>query len=364
MFKDYYKILGITQGATSQQIKSAYRLLSKKWHPDKNPDINVTNIMQDINEAYAILKDDEKRRIYDIEYLRYINKITSFSSVINNNCKQEETCDYEIKDETLKEYIYEARIYAKNVVDELIKSLHNDTKKALKGAGNEMVGYICGFLLVSFVSMLVHLLISYNNSTDKVNCKELVDTLSIYNAPDTWIYHKFNSSFSLNVPNILEMRNEDDVYTCQLDSHNIYINNDIIVFQQKELSLGANDSLYLRVIIHHFKGDEGEFLNKNEIFEIDLHTKYLLFEIVKEEAYPFSLVDEPKYKWLDLNGIKILEIRYRRFGNNNHTTQGVIYLLNNNDQMIKMIVAYREQEKESWIYDMEQIIKTFKWEDN
>ena len=61
MFKDYYKILGIHRQASAQEIKSAYRAMSIKWHPDKNPNVNVTSIMQDINEAYAILKDEEKR---------------------------------------------------------------------------------------------------------------------------------------------------------------------------------------------------------------------------------------------------------------------------------------------------------------
>lgn len=68
MFKDYYKILDIHRHATAQEIKSAYRAMSMKWHPDKNPGTDVTNIMQDINEAYAILKDTNKRERYNQEY--------------------------------------------------------------------------------------------------------------------------------------------------------------------------------------------------------------------------------------------------------------------------------------------------------
>lgn len=62
MFKDYYKILGISRQASAQEIKSAYRTMSKKWHPDINPGMDVTSIMQDINEAYAILKDENKKK--------------------------------------------------------------------------------------------------------------------------------------------------------------------------------------------------------------------------------------------------------------------------------------------------------------
>ena len=68
MFKDYYQILGIPLTSSRQDIKKSYRKLSLKWHPDKNPGIDVTEIMQDINEAYKILYDEESRARYDIEY--------------------------------------------------------------------------------------------------------------------------------------------------------------------------------------------------------------------------------------------------------------------------------------------------------
>ena len=60
MFKDYYEILDVPFGATDSEIKSAYKHQAIRWHPDRNPGIDVTNIMQDINEAYAILKDPIK----------------------------------------------------------------------------------------------------------------------------------------------------------------------------------------------------------------------------------------------------------------------------------------------------------------
>lgn len=46
--------------------------MSMKWHPDKNPDADVTSMMQDINEAYAILKNKEKRHRYDQEYALFV----------------------------------------------------------------------------------------------------------------------------------------------------------------------------------------------------------------------------------------------------------------------------------------------------
>lgn len=54
-FKDYYKILEICFPSNDDEIKTAYRRMSLKWHPDKNPGIDTSNLMIDINEAYYIL---------------------------------------------------------------------------------------------------------------------------------------------------------------------------------------------------------------------------------------------------------------------------------------------------------------------
>ena len=65
MKRDYYEILGLNKGATEEEIKSAYRKLAAKYHPDvsNDPDANIK--MAEINEAYATLKNPEKRANYD-----------------------------------------------------------------------------------------------------------------------------------------------------------------------------------------------------------------------------------------------------------------------------------------------------------
>lgn len=66
MGQDYYKILGIDKNANDKQIKSAYRQLSKKWHPDKNQNNETAHTkFIEIGEAYEVLIDSEKRQIYD-----------------------------------------------------------------------------------------------------------------------------------------------------------------------------------------------------------------------------------------------------------------------------------------------------------
>jgi len=64
-FKDYYDILGVKPDASEADIKSAYRKLARKYHPDKNKDAGAEDKFKSINEANEVLKDAEKRRSYD-----------------------------------------------------------------------------------------------------------------------------------------------------------------------------------------------------------------------------------------------------------------------------------------------------------
>src|SRR5207244_5742327 len=65
-YKDYYKVLNVSREASADEIKKAFRKLARKYHPDMNPsDKKAEAKFKEINEAYEVLSDPDKRRKYD-----------------------------------------------------------------------------------------------------------------------------------------------------------------------------------------------------------------------------------------------------------------------------------------------------------
>lgn len=63
--RDYYEILGLAKGATEAELKSAYRKLALQYHPDRNKEAGAEEKFKEINEAYQVLSDPQKRQAYD-----------------------------------------------------------------------------------------------------------------------------------------------------------------------------------------------------------------------------------------------------------------------------------------------------------
>lgn len=65
MKRDFYEVLGVDRNADDKKIKTAYRKLAKKYHPDMNPNDENAKKFEEVGEAYAVLSDPEKRKMYD-----------------------------------------------------------------------------------------------------------------------------------------------------------------------------------------------------------------------------------------------------------------------------------------------------------
>ena len=169
MFRDYYAILEVSYHALPEEIKSAYRQLSKKWHPDVNPYMDVTSKMQDINEAYCVLKDTEKRRRYDEEYKRfkqfqqiYTNKTdsthTSATSSTTTSSSKSYYYDYNVNDKSVWNDMESARAEATRLVREFLNNLKKDGKNAAMGAWESIYPYIIVSIVFTIIGLIIHAL--------------------------------------------------------------------------------------------------------------------------------------------------------------------------------------------------------------
>ena len=64
-YRDYYKVLGVARGASADEVKRAYRKLARKFHPDVSKEKNAEAHFKEVQEAYEVLKDPQKRAAYD-----------------------------------------------------------------------------------------------------------------------------------------------------------------------------------------------------------------------------------------------------------------------------------------------------------
>ena len=147
MFKNYYLILDVNKEVSSDEIKRAYKNQARRWHPDLNPGIDTTQNMQDVNEAYLILSDDDSRSRYNIQFERFIN--------IEFDYNRKKEFDYEIRDEILEKWINNARKQALDLVNKTIKEVAELSITATNTAGTKMfelvIAYGIAVLIVMFL---------------------------------------------------------------------------------------------------------------------------------------------------------------------------------------------------------------------
>jgi len=152
-FIDYYEVLEISKSATSEEIKRAFWKQAKKWHPDLNIGIDVTQKMQLLNEAYLILKDIEARARYDKEYDKFYNyqsnrdKSTSYNDLGNE--------DYQFSDKTLERWIRNAEKQAVELAKQTLKEILALSIDATKAAGKEMGSMLLNYLILALIIIMV-----------------------------------------------------------------------------------------------------------------------------------------------------------------------------------------------------------------
>lgn len=170
---NYYAILGISKDATADEIKKAYHSVSKKYHPDINLSPNATEMMQAINEAYATLSDENKRKAYD-------KNLANDNSNNQNNDKinYEEIYNQIIEDRTDLDFLYQMFIstYLKKInplnsqtVNNFLMLLTGIIKEEQSDYLESNINYFVFILNHLFSLIRKNLIIYYNSSYGLLN---------------------------------------------------------------------------------------------------------------------------------------------------------------------------------------------------
>jgi len=228
------------------------------------------------------------------------------------------------------------------------------------------IKFVFGTLLSgTFLSLCVSCQFNQQQAGQNVYFVPKAIEIGIIQTPSTWNEYTLYSAFSLSVPNTIERSSPNDNYRQQLNGLGIQQNDGVVIFQQKSLNKGSMsdaDEHYCRVIVNYEKATPGDLLHSWQTEELDADTRNWLYENVKANlAYSQQLLSAPSYDWIDIGGTKAIRVKYRRSGNNGNTTACAMYYLFNYDEMAFVMTAYRESESNMWQTDMENVIRTFRW---
>lgn len=165
MFTDYYLVLRVKADASEKEIKAAFIQQAVKWHPDKNPNEDTTKRMQEINEAYLILKDPEARIRYNKEYQRFKEfkddqPNESFKHNQNDNNSSYTYYEYKPHDDLLNKWMFNAKKQAINLASKSIDDLKGMVFVGAKAAVKEVKIYFIVYLFISTLFIIVFYLMN------------------------------------------------------------------------------------------------------------------------------------------------------------------------------------------------------------
>lgn len=326
--KNYYDILGLSSYEDSQDvILDKYKEVTSQLRSHVL-DKDMRDQLVAVNEAFLVLSDDGLKKKYDY--------------ALSSNYDNLELLDL----------LAEKRQKAEQFIND---KLSNTPKKRKK---NKWPAIICGFFLLSALGTISRTC-SQAYMQEKSSHAVIIQSFS---TPSDWSEYKIDNAFSLAIPNTMELRNDYDDYT-QWVSNNIgLLSTADAVFQQRNLSSMTKDSYntYARVLIQHFSFSPGEVEHHYESPGLVSEDYRNLKEMVDEEIKPYTYVDRPIWRWIDINGTKAIEGTYRRNGEDG-PVKCKFYLLSNHSEMAKVLITFREKDSDLWESDLNNVIRTFKW---
>jgi curved DNA-binding protein CbpA len=175
MFVDYYGLLEIPSSSSAEEIKQAFKRQAMKWHPDRNPGVDTTNQMQVLNEAKLILLDGEAREKYNLQYFRFKEyqrekehrrdeqqkKSPDLNATNNDRFSRDENeakysyTDFNIDDEVLNRWMFNARRQAVELAKQTIEELRGMTNAGIKAGAKAMGNALVYRLIIGVIALII-----------------------------------------------------------------------------------------------------------------------------------------------------------------------------------------------------------------
>lgn len=326
--KNYYDILSLSSFEDRQDaILTAYKNGTKHLQQQITEGKDVKLNLVSLNEAYLVLSDNNLKKEYD-----YCLSTNQESPSLNTAID-----------------LLQAK--AANFIDNKVSQMPQRRKK------NKWPAILCGIFLFSAFGTIVR-----TCSQAIIESSATSESLGSYIPSNDWNIFEIANSFSIAIPNTMELRSEFDEYTILLKEKFHSVNNASAVFQQaqlSQLSTTAYDT-YCRVIVTHFLFSPGDVEHYNQTSYITSEDKQYLREVIDSELGLYNYVLAPTFQWVDISGTKAIEAKYKRTGDKGPVICR-LYLLPNYDEMVKIIISYRESDASIWKTDLDNVIRTFKW---
>lgn len=327
--KNYYDILGLSSYEDSQDvILDKYKQVTAQLRSHVL-DKDMRKRLMDVNEAFLVLSDIELKKKYDY-------------ALSSNSTSDELLTLLRTKSQKAEQFITE--------------KLANAPKKRKK---SKWPAILCGLFLLSALGTITR---TCSQTCEQEKSSHAVNIYT-FSTPKDWNEYNIDKSITISIPNTMELRQDYDDYTQWVTNNFGLLSGADAVFQQANLSSMSSDAYetYARVLIQHYSFSPGEVEHHYESPGLTTEDYRNLHEMVDEEIKPYTYVDNPTWRWIDIGGNKVIEGTYRRNGENG-LVKCKFYLLSNYSEMAKILVTYRERDSELWENDLNNVIRTFKWD--
>lgn len=343
---NYYDTLGLPDYENSQEaIKQAYKRGTQRLSEAATGNSNVAAQLIRLNEAFLVLSDVDLKQHYDY-CLRYNLPSTYLEQAIEARRKR------------AKAFI-ESKL---STPPPLRKKRPMSTPvKVLIVVGAVWAALLQCAILIAIFCGIADGIAAQDSPQGEQSSASAVE-LGSYVPDGDWNRYELDNAFSISIPGTMELMPTYESFATSMGSNFTAIDYNEAVFRRGRRFMSANNGhdTYCCVAIFHASLSPGDGESHDQAPDIIPYIKDNMHALIENEVPPYSLIEQPSYRWVDIAGTKAIEASYSRTGDDGPTTCR-LYLLQNYDEIAKVVVAYREKDADLWKTDLDKVISTFEW---